>query len=50
MDEVIEALTEMCDRETIAELFIDMSWEYMYVTARCYWLGQAIDELLDEGR
>lgn len=49
-DEVVEALTEMCDRETIAELFIDRSWEYMDVTARCYWLGQAIDELLDEGR
>lgn len=50
MDEVVEALTELCDRETIAELFIDGSWEYMDVTARCYWLGQAIDELLDEGR
>lgn len=47
-DEAIEAMTEMLDRETIAELFINSEWEYMDVTVRCYYLAQAVDEVVEE--
>lgn len=44
-----EALEEFCvDSDTIAEKFLDEEWEYFDVTIRCYLLGQAIDEALDE--
>lgn len=49
MDECIEALKEFCvDSETIAEKFLSEDWEYFDVTIRCYLLGQAISEVLDE--
>lgn len=49
MDECIEALKEFCvDSETIAEKLLSEDWEYFDVTIRCYLLGQAISEVLDE--
>ena len=49
IDTVREALEEFgTDAETIAEKFLDEDWEYFDVTARCYILGQAIAEALDE--
>ena len=49
IDTVREALQEFCiDAGTIAEKFLDEDWEYFDVTARCYILGQAIAEVLDE--
>lgn len=47
-DTVSEALREFCvDAETIAEKFLSQNWEYFDVTARCYVLGQAIENALD---
>lgn len=44
-----EALQEFCtDSDTIAEKFLSGSWEWFDVTIRCYLLGKAIAELLDE--
>lgn len=49
IDTVREALEEFgTDAKTIAEKFLDEDWEYFDVTARCYILGQAIAEALDE--
>lgn len=49
IDTVREALQEFgTDAGTIAEKFLDEDWEYFDVTARCYILGQAIAEVLDE--
>lgn len=49
IDTVHEALEEFgIDAKTIAEKFLDEDWEYFDVTARCYILGQAIAEALDE--
>ena len=49
MDTVTEALREFCvDAETIAEKFLEEDWEYFDVAARCYILGAAISEALDE--
>ena len=49
IDTVREALQEFgTDAGTIAEKFLDEDWEYFDVTARCYILGQAIAEALDE--
>jgi len=49
IETVKEALTEFCvDAETIADKFLSEDWEYMDVTARCYVLGWAISEILDE--
>lgn len=49
MDTVIEALKEFCiEAETIAKKFLAEDWEYFDVTARCYVLGAAIDEALEE--
>ena len=46
---VIEALKEFdTDAETIAEKFLSGDFEYFDVTARCYILGAAISEALDE--
>ena len=44
-----EAISEFCiDSETVAEKFLDADYEYFDVTIRCYLLGQAISEALDE--
>ena len=44
-----EAIREFCiDSETIAEKFLDADYEYFDVTIRCYLLGQAIAEALDD--
>lgn len=49
MDTVAEALREFCvDASTIGEKFLAEDWEYLDVTARCYVLGQAISEALDD--
>ena len=49
MDTVREALTEFCvTAEEIGERFLNEDWEYLDVTARCYVLGQAIEEYLEE--
>lgn len=48
---VTEALREFCvSPEEIAERFLSEDWEYLDVTARCYVLGSAIAEVLDEIR
>lgn len=48
-DTVSEALREFCvDASTIGEKFLAEDWEYLDVTARCYVLGQAISEALDD--
>ena len=44
-----EAISEFCiDSETVAEKFLDADYEYFDVTIRCYLLGQAISEALDD--
>ena len=44
-----EALREFCvEAETIAEKFLSEDWEYFDVTIRCYLLGSAICEALDQ--
>lgn len=44
-----EALQEFCvEADTIAEKFLDADYEYFDVTIRCYLLGQAISEALDD--
>lgn len=49
----MELVTEMCtefglDSESIAEHFLEEDWEYFDVSIRCYLLGQAIAEVLEE--
>ena len=49
----MDLLKEMCqefgtDAETIGQKFLDDEWEWMDVSIRCYLLGQAISEALDE--
>ena len=44
-----EAINEFCvDSETVAEKFLNADYEYFDVTIRCYLLGQAISEALDD--
>ena len=44
-----EALTEFCaEPDEIAKHFLNGDWEYFDVTIRCYLLGAAISEVLDE--
>ena len=44
-----EAISEFSvDSETVAEKFLDADYEYFDVTIRCYLLGQAISEALDD--
>lgn len=44
-----EALDEFCvDANTVADKFLSEDWEYFDVTIRCYLLGSAIAEVLDE--
>ena len=46
---VVEAIREFCDDAvTIANHFLNEDWEWFDVTARCYYLGCAIDEVLEE--
>lgn len=50
-DTVREALTEFCESaERIADAFLNGKWKFLDVTARCYVLGQAIGEIIDECR
>ena len=49
----IELLEEACDEfgidaETVGKWFLSEDWEKMDVTIRCYLLGQAIGEALDD--
>ncbi len=49
----IDLLSEACsefgiDSATIGKKFLDEDFEYFDVTIRCYLLGQAISEVLDE--
>ena len=49
----MELLVEMCsefgiDNATIGEKFLEEDWEWMDVSIRCYLLGQAISEALNE--
>ena len=47
-DTVTEALEEFCvEAKTIADKFLSQDWDYFDVTARCYVLGQAIEDALD---
>ena len=49
MDLLAEACEELCvTNETVGEKFLDEDWEYFDVTIRCFLLGQAISEALDE--
>lgn len=49
MDELKEALDEFgTDAETISDKFLSEDWEYFDVTIRCYLLGAAISESLEE--
>lgn len=46
-------LAEACkefgvNNETVGEKFLNEDWEYFDVTIRCYLLGWAISEALDE--
>lgn len=44
----VEALREFSTpMETVAEKFLSQDWDYFDVTIRCYLLGQAIEEALD---
>lgn len=49
----MDLLSEMClefgeDGETIGNKFLNDEWEWMDVSIRCYLLGQAISQALDE--
>ena len=49
----IDLLHDMCsefgvDAVTIGQKFLDEEWEWMDVSIRCYLLGQAISEALEE--
>ena len=43
-----EAYTEFGEKEKIADVICDEDWESADVTIRCYLLGQAIAEVLDD--
>ena len=49
MDLLEEMCNEFCvDAEMIGKKFLDGAWEWMDVSIRCYLLGQAISEALDD--
>ena len=49
LDLLREAVSDYgIDAETIVDHFMSEDWEWFDVTIRCYVLGQAIDEALDE--
>ena len=49
MELVQEMVSEFCiDAATVAEKFLNEEWEYFDVSIRCYLLGSAISETLDD--
>lgn len=49
MDLLKETISEFCiDSNTVVEKFLNGEWEYFDVSIRCYLLGNAISEVLDE--
>lgn len=49
MDYIRDLVSEFdVDAETVAEKFLDEDYEYWDVSIRCYLLGQAIGEALDQ--
>ena len=49
MDELLNAINDFCiDAKEVGEKFLNEEWEYFDVTIRCYLLGQAIEEVLDD--
>lgn len=49
LDLLREAVSDFgIDAETVVDHFMSEDWEWFDVTIRCYVLGQAIDEALDE--
>ena len=48
IDTVIEAYREFGEKEEFADDMYDENWEKMDVTARCYMLGEALSDVLDE--
>ena len=49
MDYIRDLVSEFSvEAETVAEKFLDEDYEYWDVSIRCYLLGQAIGEALDE--
>ena len=49
MDYIRDLVSEFgVDAETVAEKFLDEDYEYWDVSIRCYLLGQALDEVLEE--
>lgn len=53
IEDNISLLNEACDEfgtsaETVSDWFLSENWEAMDVTIRCYLLGQAIAETLDD--
>ena len=49
MDLLEEMCNEFCiNAETIGKKFLKGAWEWMDVSIRCYLLGQAISEVLDD--
>ena len=49
MELVQEMVSEFCiDSNIVAEKFLNEDWEYFDVSIRCYLLGQAIDDTLNE--
>lgn len=51
LSEVITACNEFCvSAETFGEKVFNEEWEFLDVTARCYFLGQAIAEYVEENK
>ena len=49
MELVQEMVSEFCiDSKTVAEKFLNEDWEYFDVSIRCYLLGQAISETIND--
>lgn len=49
MDFCKEAVENFCvSNSTVVEKFLNENWEYFDVSIRCYLLGSAISEVLDE--
>ena len=51
IDLLKEALMEFCvDNDTIVNSFFNEDYEYFDVTIRCYLLGQAINEVIEDNK
>lgn len=49
LDLAVEALREFgYDMEHFGQKIADEEWEYLDVTIRCYLLGEAVEEVIDE--